>query len=98
HFAWDHAGRMKAFAIRAGTAEPSVQALYLYGPAGSRVKKLVRTQGGKIESTIYIDGLFEHHRWQTNSGAAEKNLLHVMDGRQRIALTRVGLAHPEDRS
>jgi hypothetical protein len=26
--------------------------------------KLIRRQDGAFEVTVYIDGIFEHHRWQ----------------------------------
>jgi RHS repeat-associated protein len=62
HFEWDHSGRMRAYRAQSGNAGPSVYAHYLYDAAGQRVTKLVRRQGGAYEVTIYIDGLFEHHR------------------------------------
>jgi RHS repeat-associated protein len=98
HFEWDHSNQMKTFRTQVGKSEPSVHAHYLYDAGGQRVKKLVRKQGGSFETTTYIDGLFEHHRWQNNGQPAEQNNhLHVMDDRQRIALVRVGTPHPDDR-
>lgn len=97
HFDWDHSDQMKAFRIQAGNSEPSLHAHYLYDAVGIRVKKLVRRQGGHVESTTYIDGLFEHHRWQGNEQAGENNHLHVMDDQQRIAQVRVGTAYPDDK-
>jgi RHS repeat-associated protein len=74
-----------------------MHAQYLYDVAGQRVKKLVRRQGGQVEVTHYIDAAFEHHRWG-GMPASESNLVHVTDGQQRIALIRIGPAHPDDRS
>lgn len=96
HFEWDHADRMKVYRTQAGNAEPSVHAHYLYDASGQRVKKLVRKQGGSYEVTIYIDGLFEHHRRVQGGATQENNTLHVMDNQSRIALVRVGAAFPED--
>jgi RHS repeat-associated protein len=96
HFAWNHADQLKAFATQTTGAEPSVHAQYLYDAAGQRVKKLVRRQGGSVEVTHYLVGIFEHHRW-TGSATGENTLVHVMDNKQRIALIRVGSAHPDDR-
>jgi RHS repeat-associated protein len=93
HFEWDHSDQMKAFRTQMPGAEPSVHAHYLYDAAGQRVKKLVRKQGGQVEVAHYIDGAFEHHRW--SSGA--NNHVHVMDDTQRVALVRLGGAHPDDR-
>lgn len=97
HFEWNHADQMKTFRTQTAAAEPSVHAHYLYDAAGQRVKKLVRKQGGRLEVTHYIDGLFEHHRWGGQSQPGENNHVHVMDDQQRIALARFGTAHPDDR-
>src|SRR5262249_57595625 len=78
HFEWNHSDHMKAFRTQTDGAEPSVHAHYLYDAAGERVKKLVRKQGGQVEVTHYIDGVFEHHRWG-GAAAAENNHLHLMD-------------------
>jgi RHS repeat-associated protein len=96
HFEWNHADQMKAFSTQTEGAEPSVYAHYLYDAAGQRVKKLVRRQGGRVEATHYIDGVFEHRRWDGPKGA-ENNHVHVMDDQRRIALMRLGPAHPDDR-
>jgi len=99
HFEWNHSDQMKAFRTQVSVAEPSVYAHYLYDAGGQRVKKLVRKQGGGFEATTYIDGAFEHQRWQSNGQpAGQNNHLHVMDDQQRIALVRVGAPHPDDPS
>ena len=41
--------------------------------------------------------MFEHHRWGPASNPAQNNHVHVMDDQQRIALVRLGPAHPDDR-
>ena len=97
HFEWNHSDQMKAFRTQTDGAEPTVHAHYLYDAAGQRVKKLVRKQGGQIEVTHYIDAVFEHHRWDGQAQAGENNHVHVMDDKQRIALVRLGTAHPNDR-
>ncbi|MER5430167.1 SpvB/TcaC N-terminal domain-containing protein [Streptomyces sp. NPDC002588] len=96
HFAWNHADQLAAFATQTAGAEPSVHAHYLYDAGGQRVKKLVRRQGGAVEVTHYLDDTFEHHRW-TGTQPGANNHVHVMDDRQRVALIRVGAAHPDDR-
>jgi RHS repeat-associated protein len=96
HFEWNHSDQMKTFRTQTAGAEPSVHAHYLYDAGGQRVKKLVRKQGGQIDVTHYIDGAFEHHRWDGATQAGENNHLHVMDDKQRIALVRIGTAHPND--
>lgn len=98
HFEWDYADRMRVFRTQVEGSEPSVHAHYLYDAAGQRVEKLVRKQGGRVEVTVYVDGLFEHHRLVTAGGTQENNTLHVMDDEQRIALVRVGAPFPDDAS
>jgi RHS repeat-associated protein len=97
HFEWNHADQMNVFRTQTAGAEPSVRAQYLYDAAGQRVKKLVRKQGGQVEVTHYLDAVFEHHRWGSGPEADQNNHVHVMDDKQRIALVRLGNAHPEDK-
>jgi RHS repeat-associated protein len=87
---------MRVFRTQAGEAEPSVHAQYLYDAAGQRVKKVIRKQSGKIEVTIYVDGLFEHQRIVQGGTIQENNMLHVIDHQSRIALVRIGSPIPDD--
>jgi RHS repeat-associated protein len=89
---WDHQSQMRVFRVQTDGAEPSVYTQYLYDAGGRRTKKLTRRQGGQWESTLYIDGLFEH----VTSGGAENNLLHLLDKAARFALVRVGAPFPGD--
>jgi len=92
HHGWDHADRMISFTIQpAGSPQASVEARYLYGADGLRVKKWTRNNG---ESTVYIDGIFEHYT--NNVTGLANNHLHVMDGKQRIAILLRGPRHPDD--
>jgi RHS repeat-associated protein len=91
-FMWNHADQLTGFLVKAGDGPASLEAVYLYGADGSRVKKLVRKNGGSPESSVYIDGVYEHHR----RGQTENNTLHVADGDGRFALVRVGPAFPGD--
>lgn len=87
---WDHADRMIGFRVQAGPNSPaSIEASYLYGADGMRVKKWGRNQQLQVNTTVYVDGAFEHHR---QGDGAENNTLHVMDNQSRIALVRVGAA------
>jgi RHS repeat-associated protein len=101
HFGWNAAGRLVAFGTQVAGAEPSVHAQYLYDSAGVRVKKLVRKQGGSVETTTYVDEVFEHRRWASPvataaPGATQNTVLHVMDAHRRLAAVRIGPAHPLD--
>lgn len=99
HFAWDHADRLIAFRNQPEGSSPTLaEVRHLYGADGMRVKKWVRKNNSSSndESTVYIDGIFEHHRWKEDGETKENNYLHVMDDQQRIALLRRGPAHPDD--
>ena len=96
HFEWDYADRMRVFRTQTGNAEPTVHAHYLYDASGQRVKKLVRKQGGQVEVTVYIDGVFEYQRIVQGGVTRENNTMHVMDNQSRIALVRVGNPFPDD--
>ncbi|HEU0054266.1 MAG TPA: RHS repeat-associated core domain-containing protein, partial [Longimicrobium sp.] len=107
HFAWDRARRMTLFRAQTRAAgstpeedrwsEPSAAALYLYDAAGQRVKKVVRTQGGGVEITVYVDGAWERQSWRRADGAVGAcALLHVSDGARRVAVLRSGDRHPDD--
>lgn len=95
HFAWDHGDRLKTFQVRAGASPPSVDARYLYGAGGKRVKKVVR-KGAVIESAVYIDGVFEAHRRVQGASTASNCEIHVMDGERRIMVRREGSAFADD--
>jgi RHS repeat-associated protein len=96
-FEWDHANRLSTYRTQpAANAEPSVCAQYRYDAAGRRVMKLVRRQGGQLEGTAYIDGLFERLVIGIGPGATHHDTLHVADGAARVALVRAGPAPPGD--
>lgn len=97
HFDWNHSDQMKAFRTQTEGAEPSIHVHYLYDSTGQRLKKLVRKQGGQVEVTHYIDGVFDHHRWGSSAGPRANNHVHVMDDTRRIALVQFGEAHHDDR-
>jgi len=90
HFGWDHSDRMQIYRTQASGSEPSVYAHYFYDSQGNRVKKLIRKQGGRIEATVYIDGIFEYHCVIHGIKKDENNILHLMDDKKRIATVRVG--------
>jgi RHS repeat-associated protein len=96
---------LKAFFIQANTEEPSTYTQYFYDASGNRVKKISRTQGGSsTQTTVYIDGIFEHTvanssevipnlqigSWKIGYGSGEQNVLHIMDDASRIATIRIG--------
>jgi RHS repeat-associated protein len=97
HFDWGHGDRLAAFRTQTVGVEPSVHAHYLRDAAGRRVKKLVRRQGGGIEVTDYVDGIFEHRRWRGPSATGAQDVVHVRDDDRRLAVVRLGPSHPDER-
>ncbi|MGH8068935.1 MAG: SpvB/TcaC N-terminal domain-containing protein [Candidatus Entotheonellia bacterium] len=96
HFEWDHSDRLRAYRTQPENALPSEYAHCLYDAGGQRAKKVVRRGANDYDVTVYIDGVFEHHRRVRPSDVRENNTLHVMDNQSRIALVRVGNAFPDD--
>jgi RHS repeat-associated protein len=99
HHTWDHANRMVGYRVQPNPTSPaSVEARYLYGADGMRVKKWVLKNGNASndESTVYVDGVFEHHSWTERGTPKENNHLHIMYNRSRVAILRVGDKYPDD--
>jgi RHS repeat-associated protein len=90
HFEWDHSDRMRVYRTQLFDAEPSTYTHCFYDSTGQRVMKLVRQKGGKVQATVYIEGVFEHYRLINEDKTEENNTLHVMDNQKRIVLLRVG--------
>lgn len=98
HFDWDYGDHLVHFSNQATATSPvSLEARYLYDSGGQRIKKWVRNQQGELDMTVYIDGLFEHQRWQRSGMAGENTHLHVMDNQSRVAIVREGPPHPDDK-
>ncbi|MFL5706717.1 MAG: SpvB/TcaC N-terminal domain-containing protein [Ktedonobacteraceae bacterium] len=62
------------------------KAYYVYDAAGQRVRKIHEHNGSTMEERIYLGG-YEIYRKRTGSGLTlERETLHVMDDKKRIAL------------
>ena len=84
-YVWDHADRLLCYYNDAGGG-PTVFTQYDYS-GNDRVSKMVRT-GTTYERTIYIDGIFEYVKLE-NGTTYEKNYIHIMDDKSRIAEVRI---------
>ncbi|NEN88687.1 MAG: toxin [Okeania sp. SIO3H1] len=62
-------------------------AYYTYDTSGQRVRKVWEKSPGRVEERIYLDG-FEIFRQRNGAGIIilERETLHIMDDKQRIAL------------
>lgn len=67
--------------------DTSLEAWYRYDATKERTRKVVKKQGGRVEERLYLGG-FEIFRKRDASGAVllERETLHLMDDKQRIAL------------
>lgn len=62
-------------------------AYYVYDATGQRIRKVIERQTGEIEERVYL-GRYEIYRKRTGADIRlERETLHVMDDKQRIALT-----------
>ena len=97
HYVWNAGNQLITYYNQVGSVAPTIFAQYDYSGM-NRVSKLVRT-GTNVnpiyERIIYIDGIFEYHVLE-NGVTYEKNEIHIMDGRSRISMIRVGSPFPDD--
>ena len=81
---WDFKDQLQKLDLGGGGA-----AYYVYDAAGQRVRKVTERQNGTRKSERIYLGTFEIYREYNGNGAAvslERETLHVMDDKQRIAL------------
>jgi RHS repeat-associated protein len=85
---WDFNDRLRASAqqvVRDGTPETTY---YVYDAGGGRVRKVTETQGGaRKNQRLYLGG-YELYREYGVGGEVtlERETLHVLDGKQRVAI------------
>lgn len=83
HMDWDFKDELRHVDLAGGG-----ESFYVYDAGGQRVRKVIEKNGGAlIEERIYLGG-FELFRRRNASGTVtlERETLHVMDDKQRIAL------------
>jgi RHS repeat-associated protein len=86
---WDFQDQLSATsrqAVNTGTPETTY---YTYDGAGERVRKVTERQNGsRKEERLYLGGFETYHEFDsTGTGIAlERETLHIMDDKQRIAL------------
>ncbi len=74
-FSYGRAGRLTGF-TNADTTQ-----WHAYSASGGRIKTHCRSADGTTQTSVYIDGFFEHHRGPDGAEAG----IHVVDGGQRVA-------------
>ena len=86
--AWDFKDQLQATQTQIANNGAVPTTYYVYDASGQRVRKVNATAGGAVANErIYLGG-FEVYREYDGSGATtlERQSLHVMDDRQRVAL------------
>src|SRR2546427_8337156 len=61
-------------------------AYYVYDGGGQRVRKVVEHNGATMEERIYLGGYEVYRKRQGGVLQLERQTLHIMDDKQRIAL------------
>jgi RHS repeat-associated protein len=77
---WDYRDQLRQTDLGGGGT-----AYYVYDAAGQRVRKVWEKSANLIEERIYLGG-FELYRRRQGAQRLERETLHVMDDKQRIAL------------
>ena len=74
---------------RRGSRRAEATTYYVYDAAGQRVRKVIEKNGGALnEERIYLGGfeIYRQPQWIRRPVTLERETLHVMDDKQRIAL------------
>ncbi|HYJ82982.1 MAG TPA: toxin TcdB middle/C-terminal domain-containing protein, partial [Allosphingosinicella sp.] len=80
NMAWDERDQLRRVDLGGGG-----EAFYVYDAAGQRVRKVWEKSAALTEERIYLGG-FEIFRRRQGAQLVERETLHVMDDKQRIAL------------
>jgi RHS repeat-associated protein len=98
---WNYKDELSATARQVANNGVAETTFYVYDASGERVRKVTEGQNGKRKhERIYLGG-FEIYREFQNDGdiKLERETLHVMDDRQRIALVETKtITNPDDES
>ncbi len=62
------------------------KAYYVYDAAGQRVRKVIEQNDTRLKERIYIGGFEIYRKYSGNTITLERETLHIMDDKQRIAL------------
>jgi RHS repeat-associated protein len=86
---WDFTDRLAASARQVANGGGAETTFYQYDAAGQRVRKVTERRSGKRkDERLYVGGfeVFREYERDGDSIALERETLHVMDDKQRIAL------------
>ena len=77
---WDYRDQLRQTDLGGGGT-----AYYVYDAKGQRLRKVWEKSANLVEERIYLGG-FELYRRRQGAGQLERETLHIMDNKQRIAL------------
>jgi RHS repeat-associated protein len=83
---WDYRDQLRQTALAGGGS-----AYYTYDADGQRVRKICERSGNLVEERIYL-GALEIYRRRQGVSKLERETLHIMDGRQCLALVEARTA------
>jgi RHS repeat-associated protein len=86
---WDFKDQLHATQRQVDNNGAGEKTYYVYDAGGERVRKVTETQGGKLkEERIYLGGFEVFRKYDGNGPTVtlERETLHVMDDKQRVAL------------
>jgi RHS repeat-associated protein len=78
---WDFEDQLTQVDLQGGGT-----AYYVYDAGGQRVRKVIERSGATVEERIYLGGYEVYRKRQGGVLQLERQTLHVMDDKQRIAL------------
>jgi RHS repeat-associated protein len=94
---WDFEDQLTEVDLQGGGT-----AYYVYDAGGQRVRKVIERNGATVEERIYLGGYEVYRKRQGGTLQLERQTLHVMDDKERIALvetktveTEVLVANPQ---
>lgn len=99
---WNYKDELSATARQVVNEAVPETTFYVYDASGERIRKVTEGQNGKRKSErIYLGGFEIYREFQSNGNdiKLERETLHVMDDKQRIALVETKtITNPDDES
>lgn len=84
---WNFKDQLQATAQQVVNDGAPVTTWYVYDAAGQRVRKVTENQNGdRSQERIYLGGFEVYRQYRSDAVTLERETLHVMDDKQRVAL------------
>lgn len=87
HLGWDFKNQLHVTREQVVNLGDGQRTFYVYDSAGQRVRKITeRPDGSRAHERIYLGGFEIYREYHRNKVSLERETLHVMDDKRRIAL------------